>query len=77
MKSALKPAIDDVDRALGSLEEALENCLAKLDRPQPKAKDDALPQLDLTRNEREVNRKIAARLDQTIHRLETLLSEEE
>lgn len=77
MKSALKPAIEDVDKALGSLEEALASCLAKLDRPQPKAKEAALPQLELPRNEREVNRKIAARLDQTINRLETLLSEEE
>ena len=32
--------------------------------------------LALDRNEREVNKKIAARLDQTINRLETLLMEE-
>ena len=46
-------------------------------RPAVQKKKEELPQLDLTaRNEREVNRKIAAKLDQTINRLEMLLTEE-
>lgn len=71
MKSALKPAMENLDKALGRLETVLDKRLA--DAGKAKAE----PQLDLTaRNEREVNRKIAAKLDHTINRLEMLLSEE-
>lgn len=71
MKSALKPALDKLDKALGRLEAAVDGSF----QVQKKMKEE--PQLDLSaRNEREVNRKIAARLDQTINRLEMLLSEE-
>lgn len=72
MKSALKPALENLDKALARLETAVDK------RLQSEGRKKVEPQLDLTvRNEREVNRKIAARLDQTINRLETLLCEEE
>ncbi|MBI1215318.1 MAG: hypothetical protein GC185_05810 [Alphaproteobacteria bacterium] len=71
MKSALKPALENLDKALGRLESALDKSL------QQAKKQKVEPQLDLSaRDEREVNRKIAARLDQTIDRLELLLSED-
>ena len=71
MKSSLKPAIENLDKALGRLETAVE----KRFHVVKKQKEE--PQLDLNaRNEREVNRKIAAKLDQTINRLEMLLTEE-
>ena len=71
MKSALKPALESLDKALGRLETAVDK------RLQSVAKQKSEPQLDLTaRNEREVNRKIANRLDQMIHRLESILTEE-
>ena len=71
MASALKPALENLDKALGRLEAAVDKRLrvVKVEEKQPK--------LDLTaRNDRDLNRKIAARLDQTIDRLETLLAEE-
>lgn len=68
MKSALKPALENLDKALGRLETSVEKRF-------PKEKKDL--ELDLSaRNERDVNRKIAAKLDQTINRLEMLLTEE-
>jgi BMFP domain-containing protein YqiC len=71
MKSALKPALENLDKALGRLETAVEKRFLAV----PKKKEE--PQLDLVaRNERDVNRKIAAKLDQTINRLEMLLNEE-
>ncbi len=71
MKSALKPALENLDKALEHLESAVEK------RFQVMKKQKVEPQLDLSvRNEREVNRKIAAKLDQTINRLEMLLTEE-
>lgn len=72
MKSALKPALENLDKALERLESSVEKNL----RTAAKAKKEE-PQLDLSvRNEREVNRKIATKLDQTINRLEILLTEE-
>lgn len=72
MKSALKPALENLDKALARLETAVDK------RLKSEVRQKAEPQLDLSaRNEREVNRKIAARLDQTINRLETLLTDEE
>lgn len=71
MTSALKPALENLDKALGRLEQAVDLRLKK----EQKAKGE--PQLDLSvRNERDVNRKIAMRLDQTINRLETLLTQD-
>ena len=71
MKSALKPALENLDKALAKLESAVEKRFVTV----KKAKEE--PQLDLSaRNEREVNKKIAAKLDQTINRLEMLLTEE-
>ncbi len=71
MKSALKPALENLDKALAKLESAVEKRFLTV----KKAKEE--PQLDLSaRNEREVNKKIAAKLDQTINRLEMLLTEE-
>ena len=71
MKSVLKPALENVDGALSRLETAIDKCLGKV------KKDKAEPQLDLSaRNERDVNRKVAAKLDQTINRLEMLLTQE-
>lgn len=68
MKSVLKPALENLDKALGRLETSVEKRF-------PKEKKDL--ELDLSaRNERDVNRKIAAKLDQTINRLEMLLTEE-
>jgi hypothetical protein len=72
MKSALKPALENLDKALARLEQMVDR------RMQSDRRQKEEPQLDLTaRNEREVNRKIAAKLDQTINRLETLLSDDE
>lgn len=71
MKSSLKPALENLDKALGVLETAIEKRFTVVKKHKEE------PQLDLTaRNEREVNRKIAAKLDQTINRLEMLLTEE-
>lgn len=71
MKPALKPALRNVDDALARLESAIEK------RLQNMRVDKAAPRLDLgVRNERDVNNKIAAKLDSTISRLEMLLSEE-
>jgi len=71
MKSSLKPALENLDKALGVLEIAIEKRFTVVKKHKEE------PQLDLTaRNEREVNRKIAAKLDQTINRLEMLLTEE-
>lgn len=71
MKSSLRPAIENLDKALARLESAVEK------RFQAVKKQKEEPQLDLSaRNERDVNRKIAAKLDQTINRLEMLLTEE-
>ena len=71
MKSSLLPAFENLDKALSTLETAVEDCFSV----QKKKKQE--PQLDLTaRNERDINRKVALKLDQTISRLETLLSGE-
>lgn len=71
MKSALKPALENLDKALARLETAVEKRFTVIKKEKEE------PQLDLSaRNEREVNRKIASKLDQTINRLEMLLSEE-
>lgn len=71
MKSALKPALENLDKALGQLETAIEQRFHAVKKQKEE------PQLDLSsRNERDVNRKIAAKLDQTINRLEMLLTEE-
>jgi hypothetical protein len=71
MKSALKPALDSLDKALARLEGAVDKKLSHVEKVKVE------PMLDLSaRNEREVNKKIATRLDQTINRLEMLLSEE-
>ncbi len=69
--SALKPALETLDKALSRLEGMVDKKIANDRRTKEE------PQLDLTaRNEREVNRKIAAKLDQTIDRLETLLTDD-
>lgn len=70
MKTALRPALENLDNALDRLETAVEKCLQKVKKGKSE------PQLDLVRNEREVNRKVAAKLDQTINRLEMLLTQE-
>lgn len=70
MTLALKPVLDNLDKALARLESVVEQ------KAQHTKKTKVEPQLDLSaRNEREVNRKIASKLDQTINRLETLLTE--
>ena len=70
MKSALKPALENLDKALSRLEASIDR---KLQMLSTEAEE---PELDLdARSERDVNRKIAARLDQTINRLEVLLSD--
>jgi len=63
MKSALKPALESLNDALERLEDVMEKRLENL-----KAAQAAAPA--------GINRKIAAKLDETIHRLETLLAEE-
>lgn len=70
MKAVLKPALENLDKALQRLETAVEKQLAGTKKAKTQ------PQFTLDRNEREVNKKIAAKLDQTINRLEMLLSEE-
>lgn len=69
MKSALKPALDNLDRALLGLETALEERLSQPEQPPQ-------PQLELARDDTAISRKIAAKLDMTINRLEAILSEE-
>ena len=77
MKPALKPesgqsldkAFEGVLRSLDGLEAALEKRFAKERKLMQE------PQLSLPSNDREINRKIAAKLDQTINRLEMLLEE--
>ena len=72
MSSSLKPAFENLDKALQRLETAVEKRFVP-PKKQPKEE----PTLDLGATaEREVNRKIAAKLDQTINRLEMLLTEE-
>lgn len=70
MKAAIKPALENLDKALLRLENAVDKRLVQT----KKTKEE--PQFSLDRNEREVNKKIAAKLDSTINRLEMLLSEE-
>ena len=71
MKTVLKPALENLDKALGRLETAVEKRFLVVQKKKEE------PQLELSaRNERDVNRKVAAKLDQTISRLEMLLSEE-
>ena len=71
MKSSLKLALNDLDKSLGRLEITVEKHFVSIEKQREE------PQLDLSvRNEREVNRKIAVRLDQTINRLETMLGKE-
>ena len=71
MKSALKPALESLDKAVTRLEQTLDKKTYLVERVKQE------PQLDLSaRNEREINRKIAAKLDHTINRLEVLLTEE-
>ena len=71
MKSSFKPALENLDKALGRLETAIDKQFTGIKKHKEE------PQLDLNaRSERDVNRKIAAKLDQTINRLELLLSEE-
>ena len=71
MKSSLKSALNDLDKSLGHLETTVEKHFISIEKQRKE------PQLDLSvRNEREVTRKIAVKLDQTINRLETLLSKE-
>ncbi len=71
MDPALKPAFESLDKALIRLEKTVEKRLQTVKKQQEE------PQLDLSaRNERDVNRKIAAKLDQTINRLEMLLAED-
>lgn len=71
MKSPLKPALENLDKAMSRLETAIEKKFVVI----KKIKEE--PELDLNaRNERDVNKRIAAKLDQTINRLEMLLTEE-
>jgi hypothetical protein len=70
MKASIKPALENLDKALMRLENAVDKRLVQT----KKTKEE--PQFSLDRNEREVNKKIAAKLDSTINRLEMLLSEE-
>ena len=74
MKSVLKPALENLDKALLRLETAVEK------RFDLTKKTKIEPQLELNaraadRGERDVSRKIASKLDQTINRLEMLLAE--
>ncbi len=60
-----------MDQALERLETAIEQQFVQIKKQRQE------PQFELnTRNERDVNKKIAAKLDHTINRLEMLLSEE-
>lgn len=66
---ALEKALHGIMRALDSLEAAVDKRLAREQKMMQE------PQLTLPSNDREINRKIAAKLDQTINRLESLLQE--
>ena len=71
MKSSLQLSLEKLDKVVGRLETTVEKRFPAAKKPKEEPKPDPNP-----RNEREVNRKIAAKLDQTINRLETLLTEE-
>lgn len=72
MHSSMKPAFENLDKALVRLETAVEK---RFVAPKKQVKEE--PKIDSGATaEREVNRKIAAKLDQTINRLEMLLTEE-
>lgn len=70
MSSSVKPAFDNLEKALVRLEGVIEKKMSKVQKSHEE------PELGLARNEKEVNRKIAAKLDHTISRLETILAEE-
>lgn len=70
MSSSVKPAFDNLEKALVRLESVIEKRMSKVQKSREE------PELGLPRNEKEVNRKIAAKLDHTISRLETILAEE-
>jgi hypothetical protein len=66
-----------LEQALDKLEKAAEKRLKAPTKPlaAPKGRGQAELELDI-QHEREVNRLLASKLDQTINRLETLLTEE-
>ncbi|MCP4355091.1 MAG: hypothetical protein GY793_05560 [Proteobacteria bacterium] len=72
MKSALKPELDNLGKALDGLENSVKNHITALQEKQ------ASPQLDLSgRDENNVKKRVAMKLDQTIERLEAILGGEE
>lgn len=70
MQPSVKPALETLDKAVSRLEGAIDKKLATVLTAK------AQPELALSRDEREINKRIASRLDQTINRLETLLTED-
>ena len=78
MKSALKPSLENLDKAVARLEQTLDKKMQIIHKQTQIIEQlQQQPQLELSaRSERDVNRKIAAKLDQTIERLETLLNDE-
>lgn len=72
MKSALKPEIDNLGKALDGLENSVKKHITALQEKQ------LSPQLDLSvRDESNVKKRVAMKLDQTIERLEAILGGEE
>jgi len=67
MSVAIKPALENLDEALDRLENVIENRVVQGQQ--------GVLNFD-TAEEKEVNQEIASKLDSTIKRLETLLSEE-
>ncbi len=72
MKSAVKPEIDNLGKALDGLENSVKNYFTNLQKQQES------PQLDLSiRDENNVKKRVAMKLDQTIERLEAILGGDE
>ncbi len=72
MKSALKPELDNLGKALDGLENSVKNHITALQEKQ------VSPQLDLSgRDENNVKKRVAMKLDQTIERLEAILGGDE
>ena len=76
MALVLKPALENLDRALMRLEKSIDKCLAKKTQKGKKNQPMLLDLDDENEDGGEVDYMLAQKLDSTIARLETLLGEE-
>lgn len=76
MALVLKPALENLDRALVRLEKSIDKCLAKKTQKSKKQQPMLLDFDGEDETGDEVDYMLAQKLDSTIARLETLLGEE-